>query len=325
MHPNPSPQPRAHILGPSHPETHPTHILVETSEFLQTLLNPSTLTVLQAALQTYPQTPADLEAKVWCSPDTVAEEFHTITTFSLPLLRKHETEDRYINTEIVVNIGGLLNQVSDSLGDMFSDLDCTDPATEAKIATVFTPLSTIERPLPWFVLDALREASGTDSFDSSPTPAAVSDIVTTTTQRQHQRGEDSTPNEVDQILTHFADTDLLLFDGDECILTEKGNLHVILFHAVAEMFELRRQILLLLLTWRGKEVSGQDLCDLINADTELCTTHLIDLEALGIIEYRDPNPDALDSPSAGPFYRVNMDHPVVTHLDEIIGQAAQGP
>jgi hypothetical protein len=323
MYPNPSQQPLSHILGPTHPETHPTHILVETSEFLQALLNPSTITVLLATLETNPPTPANLEANVWCSPETIADDFHTITTLSLPLLHRPAPDDPYIHTEIVVNIGGLLNQVSDNLGDMFTDLDCADPATESKIATALTPISTIERPLPWFILDALRELSDTNGFDSTPDSVALSDIVAETIQRQHQRGEDVTPGEVDQILAHFVDTDLLFVNGDECTLTEKGNLHIILFHAIAEMFELRRQIIMLLLTWRGKELNGAALCDLINADAELCATHLTDLEAMGIIEQRDPSPDALVSSSEGPVYRVDMDNPDVAQLDEIIEQAAQ--
>lgn len=325
MFPNPSQQRLSHLLGPSHPETHPTHILVETGEFLQALLNPSTITVLLAASETNPQRPADLEANVWCSSDTVAEDFHTVTTLSLPLLQRPAPDEPYVHTELLINIGGLLNQVSDNLGVMFTDLEYTDPTTKTTIATVLTPIATIERPLPWFILDALRELSDTNGFDSTPTPVAASDIVMETTQRQHQRGEDMAPGEVDQILTHFADTDLLFFDGDECTLTEKGNLYVILYHAVAEMFELRRQIMLLLLTWRGEELNGAALCDLINADTELCATHLTDLETMGIIEQREPSPDALDSPSAGPLYRVNMNESVVTRLDEMIGQAAQDP
>jgi hypothetical protein len=325
MFPNPSQQPLSHLLGPTHPETHPTHILVETGEFLQALLKPSTITVLLAAIETKPQTPADLEPNVWCTPGTVAEDFHTITTFSLPLVRKTAPDEPYAFTKIIINIGGLLNQVSDNLGDMFTDLDYTDPQTKAQIATVLTPLSTIERPLPWFILDALREVSGTNGFDDTPDPIALNDIVAEITQRQHQRGEDVAPGEVDQILTHFADTDLLFFDGDECTLTEKGNLYVILFHAIAEMFELRRQIMLLVLTWRGEELNGAALCDLINADTELCATHLTDLETMGIIEQRDPSPDALVSSSEGPLYRVDMDNPIVAQLDESIEQAAQGP
>lgn len=323
MLPNPPHQLLSKLLGPTQPETHPTHILVETGEFLQALLNPSTVAVFLEAVKNNPQTPADLAAEVWCSPETVANDLDTVTTLSLPLLRKTAPNEPYIHTQIGRQITGLLNLVSKNLGGRFTELDCTDPNAKSTIATSLAPLSTIGRPLPWFVVNALREVSGTNDFDSTPDPVALSDIVAETKQRQHQCGEDFNRGQVDQILTRFADTDLLLFDGDECTLTEKGTLHVMQFQSVARMIEIRRQIMTLLLTWRGEELNGVTLIDLLDVHAESFTPHATDLKEMGIIEQHGPNTDALGSPIDLPRYRVDMDKPVIWELDEIIGQTAR--
>lgn len=320
MIPNPPDQLLSDLLGPTQLETHPTHILVETGEFLQALLNPSTVASFLEALKTNPQTPADLATEVWCSPATISDELHTVTTLSLPLLRKPAPDEPYINTQTGLQVAGLLNVVSRTLGGRFTELDCTDQDTKSTIATVLTPLSTLESDLSWFVVNALQELSDTQDFDSTPRPVAVSDIVAETKQHQHQRGEAFETDQVDQLLTHFENTDMLIINGDECSLTEKGNLHVVQFHEVARMIEIRHQIILMLLTWRGDKLNGVTLCDLLDIQPASFIPHVSDLETMGLIEQLGPNTDALGSPTELPEYRVNMDNPVISQLDEIIGQ-----
>lgn len=311
---------------PSQPDTHPTHILVATGEFLQTVLQPSTFMVmLKAPMRSRePEPPEEIAADLWCSPETVADDLHMLTHQTISLVRKADTEKGYTKTGIGSSIVGKINQMTAHLGTDLTEVNFTNENTKTTLTTVLTPLSNPESHLSWFVLNALRELSNTHHLHGHPQPVAYADLVADIEHRQQDRDESLDTTQLQQTLTHLEETDVLLSDGDECTLTDKGQEHVMKFHTVARMIETRRRILTALLAWRGDELITDDLCEMLDIQFSECSPHTKDLAARGVIDRIDPPEEATKYPADRIRYRLNMDHSTIAQLDQRIGEIAAG-
>jgi hypothetical protein len=314
---------------PSQPDTHPTHILIDTGEFLQTVCQPSLVTTLwHTPLPSHePQTPTEIAEDLWYSAATAADELNALATLPMSLVRTAETDNAYVKTDIGLRIGGEINQIATKLGVSPLTMDLTNETVTSRIAATLTPLSHPESPLTWFVLNALRELSNThDRLDLLRTPESIAyESLAAEIEQRLQHSDDSLDSApLQQTLTQLENTDILLFDGDECTLTEKGHEWIVRFHEVATMIETRRRILTALLAWRGTELITDDLCEMLAVPFRDCSPHLTDFAARGVIDRIDPPDDATKYPADRVRYRLNMDHPTVAELDQRVGDIAAG-
>lgn len=313
----------------SQPDTHPTHILVDTGEFLQTLLQPSLVAALwhTPLPSDEPESPDEIADDLWYSAEAAADKLNALATLPMPLVRTSEPDNAYTKTDIGLRIGGTIDQMATKLGMFPLTIDFTNEGTKQTIAPILSPLSHPERPLSWIVLNELRELSdihGLLGTLETPQAVAYTPLVAAIEQRLQHRDDTLNSAHLQQTLTHLEDSDILLFDGDECTLTEKGHEQIVRFHEVATMIETRRRILTALLAWRGTELITDDLCEMVDISFRDCSFHLTDFEALGVIDRIEPPDEATKYPADRVRYRLNMDHPTITELDQRIGEIAAG-
>jgi hypothetical protein len=312
---------------PSQPETHPTHIIVDTGEFLQAVLQPSLVAALwHTPLPSHdPSSPAEIAEDLWYSAATAADELNALANLPMSLVRTVGRDNAYIKTDIGLNIGGEIDQMATKLGVFPLTMDFTTETVTSRIATILTPLSHPESSLTWIVLNALRELSDTHNrldLLGTPQPVAYEPLAAEIEQRLEHSDDSLDLAHLQQTLTHLENTDILLFDGDECTLTEKGHEWIVRFHNVATIIETRRQILTALLAWRGTELITDDLCEMLAVPFRDCSPHLTDFAARGVIDRIEPPDDATKYPADRVRYRLNMDHPTIAALDQRIGDIA---
>ncbi|RRJ29936.1 hypothetical protein [Halocatena pleomorpha] len=212
----------------------PTDALAQAGELLQTL-TPRTLATLLIVVDDDPQTQGEIAETIGSARSTVSKYLLSLEELPLPLVMKGR--QRYAGTDAGRTVIGLFDGMTERLGVDLATIDWQTDTEVEQVADCLTPLCDSRSLTPIFVLEALRGRSGIVDLLGTPRPVSVEVVVDAVDRRHRERGEHSTTEQIRTILRRFKDADAIKFDGDDCILSEKGQEHACLLHRIVELLE----------------------------------------------------------------------------------------
>lgn len=223
---------------PSDLDGRSTAVLVEAGEILRKL-NPPTLAALLFVLKDNTQTQAEMADAIGCSRSSISKYLRTLSDLPLPLATQQRGR-RYTVTDegkkIVGLIDGMVDRMTDRHGLDLRAIDWENDADREEVATDLAPLYGSRSSRTFFVLDALRDRSGSDDLSTSRR-VWIENVVHDVDVRLKERDESVTTEQVRNTLRRFADNDTIEFDGEYITLIEKGRAHAWLLDRLAQSIE----------------------------------------------------------------------------------------
>lgn len=213
----------------------PTKVIIEAGEIIQGL-KPERLATLSLVEDDTIETQREIASALGCSAPTVSNHLKSFASLPIPIVDR----DGPIITSTGEDILGTLNDLTQTLGTDLDTVAWRDSDAQAAVERCLAPFHSSRGSLLFLVLHSIgvRNSAGeTIDLLQSPEPVRISPIVSDVTERQQERGETVSREQVRWRLTKLADTASIELDDKTVELTEKGNAQARFFEHIIQFVE----------------------------------------------------------------------------------------
>lgn len=213
----------------------PTRAIIEAGEIIQGL-KPERLATLSFVEDDTIETQREMASALDCSAPTVSNHLTSFASLPIPIVDR----DGPFITSTGEDILGSVNDLTQALGTDLDDVVWSDTDAQAAVDRCLAPLHSSRGSLLFLVLHSIgvRNSAGeTIDLLQSPEPIRISPIVADVTERQQERGETVSREQVRWRLTKLADTASIELDEKTVELTQKGEAQARFFERIIQFVE----------------------------------------------------------------------------------------
>jgi hypothetical protein len=204
-----------------------TPVLALSAQILRTV-TPNTLGSLVLVSNGTATTQTAIADTINRDQSTVSTYFQSLTIETADLALIERPNQCYSVTETGEAVIELVADLSDI--DVAS-IDWGSAAEKEQIGTLLAPLYTSRSVAPFFVLNSLRNRSGT------PRSVSIDDVVRDVENRVQEMDETTSKKRIDQIIERFVSQNAITIDDDCLTLRKKGKKDAHLLHQLAPIVD----------------------------------------------------------------------------------------